>query len=389
MRLKLLVVALLGVVGIGAIGFALAGANANAAETVEYLTATAAVGDVTDDVAATGALASSLRSATAFGVDPWLVTDGANPPDSAHAWPVEAVEVTVSDRVAAGDVLATADASAASADLRDARRALLSAKNTLRTAEDELIDADETDDTNRRLQARNSLYDAQTRLAQAEQDVADLEAIVALATITAPIEGVVTEVNITAGFDAPSGAAIVIDSATYEVTTDVVEDDLGDIELGQAATVVVDAIGAEVQGTVSAISPIATDGGDVVSYPVTVTLDSAPEGARSGMTAEVTITIATAQGVVTVPASALQGSAGSYSVLVLDAAGQPVSQPVEVGLVTSARVEVISGLAAGAQVVTGTTADLIENSTNGGFPGGGGVIRDGGGPAVNEFRPAP
>ena len=39
------------------------------------------------------------------------------------------------------------------------------------------------------------------------------------------------------------------------VTTDVVESDLT-VELGQAATVTVDAIGTTVEGTVTAISPV-------------------------------------------------------------------------------------------------------------------------------------
>ena len=60
----------------------------------------------------------------------------------------------------------------------------------------------------------------------------------------------------TAGFDAPAGAAVVIDAPTYEVTTDVVESDLADVEVGQTAAVRVDAIDAELTGTVTAISPV-------------------------------------------------------------------------------------------------------------------------------------
>ena len=71
---------------------------------------------------------------------------------------------------------------------------------------------------------------------------------------------------------------------------------------------------AVIDGTVSAISPVAaTSSGNssVVSYPVTVTLTGAPATLRSGMTADVTITIASANGVLTVPAAALAARRGT------------------------------------------------------------------------------
>ena len=64
-----------------------------------------------------------------------------------------------------------------------------------------------------------------------------------------------TEVNVAAGFDAPSGAAVVVDSPTFQITTDVVESDLGDIAVGQTAAITISAVGADVTGKVSAISP--------------------------------------------------------------------------------------------------------------------------------------
>ena len=70
-------------------------------------------------------------------------------------------------------------------------------------------------------------------------------------------------------------------------------------------------------GTVTAIAPTAagdTTGG-VVSYAVTVSLENVPATVRAGMTADVTITIDSATNVLTVPAAALRGTAGNYSVL--------------------------------------------------------------------------
>ena len=100
------------------------------------------------------------------------------------------------------------------------------------------------------------------------------------------------------------------------------------------------------------------------------------------MTADVTITIDSATNVLTVPAAALRGTAGNYSVLVLGADGTPTAQPVEVGLVTNTTAEIKSGLAEGQEVVTGVNTAQNGNATtgNGGFGGGGfnGAVPGGG-----------
>ena len=71
------------------------------------------------------------------------------------------------------------------------------------------------------------------------------------------------------------------------------------------------------------------------------------------MTANVTITIDSATNVMTIPAAALRGTTGNYTVLILAADGTPTAQPVQVGLVTNTTAEIKSGLAVGQQVVTG------------------------------------
>jgi macrolide-specific efflux system membrane fusion protein len=99
------------------------------------------------------------------------------------------------------------------------------------------------------------------------------------------------------------------------------------------------------------------------------------------MTADVTITIDSVTNVLTVPAAALRGTAGAYTVLTLDATGTPVAQPVQVGLVTNTTAEIKGGLSAGQQVVTGVnTAQTTTTTTTGGAGGlGGGLGVPGGG----------
>jgi RND family efflux transporter MFP subunit len=389
MKLKVIALVALVAVGVGAVAVATGAIGAKAASGPDYLTANATVGDLTDDVAATGTLAASESYGLVFGVDPYLVGDG-EAPVSADTWPVTKVNVTVGDTVAKGDVVATADTTDLKRQLATATADVRSAQIQLAIAQDTL-DAATTTDAVR--QAKLGLYGAQNQDSQATEARRVIQAKIKAASLKAPIAGVVTAVSIRAGFDAPSGAAIVIASTTYEVSTDVVESDLANIKVGQTASVSITALDATVNGKVSAISPVAGDSSSsVVSYPVTVTLTDPPAAARAGMTADVTITTASATGVLTVPSSALQGTSGSYTVLTLAPDGTAQRTPVDVGLVTSTGAEIKSGLAEGTAVVTGTASDLIGTTTGGtgtfprgGFavPGGGPVFQRGGGNTTN------
>ena len=382
MKLKLAALVTLVAVGVGAVAVASGVVGASAASGPEYLTANATVGDVTDDVAATGTLAAAETYGLLFGADPYIVDDG-DAPASQGTWPVTDVGVKVGDTVAAGDVLASADTADLERDLAAATADLSVANINLRIAEEALDDADTTAATR---QAKLALYAAQNQQSQATEARRAIQRQIAAASLKAPIAGVVTEVNIRTGFDAPVGPAIVVASTTYQVTTDVVESDLADIELGQTASVSIDALDTEVEGTVSAISPVAGDGSSgVVAFPVTVTLTDAPPEARAGMSADVTITVASATGVLTVPSSALEGTDGDYAVMTLGADGSPQRTPVDVGLVTSTSAEIKSGLAEGTAVVTGTASDLIGTADggNGTFPRGGFAV-PGGGPIIER-----
>jgi len=89
-------------------------------------------------------------------------------------------------------------------------------------------------------------------------------------------------------------------------------------------------------------------------------------------------TTASANGVLAVPAAAIRGAAGNYSVLVLTN-GTPEARVVTVGLMTSSLVEIKSGLSAGDQVVIGTSSQQRTGTTTNAGGGGGFVVPDGGG----------
>jgi RND family efflux transporter MFP subunit len=372
MRLKLLAIVLLFVVAGGAVAYSVGGFGAPTAAATSLLTATASVTNVTDEVAATGTVVASQTFSLAFGAQP-VTTSGSSssassPANSSVTWPVTTLNVAVGDQVTQGEVLAAADTTDLEAQITDAKRSDLTAGIQLKQAQDQLTAAS---GTSARRQAKIGLYSAESGKDKADQALADLVAQRAEASLTAPGAGIVTAVNIQVGANAPSGAAITIESADLDVSTSVVESDVARISEGQKASIAIAAVNATIQGTVTSIAPSASSAGNggVVSYPVMIALDAPPTALRSGMSADVTIVTATASNVVAIPSRALSGSAGNYTVRVVASDGTVQTRAVTVGLITSSLAEIQSGLQAGEQVVTGTSS--AQNGTTQGVFGGG------------------
>ncbi len=254
-------------------------------------------------------------------------------------------------------------------------------------------------------------------IANAETALADAQAALAAATITAPIAGRVTAVNATVGQES-TGTAIVLQSLQLATSVGVSESDILNLKVGQAANVAITATGGTATGKVTAINPVATSSGGstAVTYTVVVTLDdaesttastdtdgtsggtatgtataaSAPPAASAsastsplpGMSAEITIVTAQADNAIAVPAIALSGTSGNYTVRVMGTDGAVQSRAVEVGLIASDYAQITNGIAAGEAVVTGSSADRTTTSTSSGSSGrngGFGGLNGGGG----------
>jgi macrolide-specific efflux system membrane fusion protein len=179
---------------------------------------------------------------------------------------------------------------------------------------------------------------------------------------------------VVAGVLAPSGNAILLEVGPMQATASFPESAIATLKVGQAAQVTVTAIGTTpIAGTVSQITPTASSssgGSSVVTYAVLIALPDAPATVLSGMTASVAVTTAQAANVIAVPAIALLGSAGSYTVRVIAADGTPQVVVVQVGLVTTSLAEIKSGIAEGDTVSIGTVS---ARTTTTSAAGGGGV----------------
>jgi HlyD family secretion protein len=205
---------------------------------------------------------------------------------------------------------------------------------------------------------------AEAEIEQARISLADAEEALAKATLVAPFAGIVTAVNVSEGEFASGVAIQLVDHNSLEVILEVDEVDIGELSIGQAATINLETWPeAEIASEVVSIAPIAnTDPGSaLVTYEVHLSLGETDLPVRVGMTANANLITAQFEDVLLVPNRAIKvdRAAGEYSVLLLttDADGTQTSTevPITIGLRDGENTQVTDGLQAGDEL-------LIESS---------------------------
>lgn len=229
--------------------------NTTAQSTVQ--TATVKKGDITVEITATGNLAMPDSVDLSFG----------------SSGKVREVLVEMGDQVKKGQVLAKLDTSTleqnliqAQINVKSAQYSLEKAKEPTTTASgDRILSApDPLDIEIKELQ----LELAKLRLAEAQRQLEE-------ATIVAPFDGLVAEVNVSAGDRVSEGATVIrlLNPSKLEVDVLVSEMDVFQIKPGARATVQVDAVsGISFPARVKQISPAATIQQNVVNYKVRLEL---------------------------------------------------------------------------------------------------------------------
>lgn len=227
----------------------------------------------------------------------------------------------------------------AQADLANAQANLLAAKATLekskatamqssqdyqRTLEltkEGVMAQQQLDAAKATLDANNAAVSAaQAQVTQAAAQVQQKEAAVKVAqtnlnytTITSPVDGTVVARNVDVGqtvaasLQAPTLFVIAQDLTKMQVYVATDESDVGMIKVGQPATFKVDAFPKDTfRGVVDQIRLNATTVQNVVTYTTVVDFDNPELKLFPGMTAYVTIPVATATNVLKVPNGALR-----------------------------------------------------------------------------------
>ncbi len=204
---------------------------------------------------------------------------------------------------------------------------------------------------------------AQVNEAQAQLDYA--QAQIDNSVIKAPIDGIISAVNYEVGENVTPDTPVItmLNPDDLEAEVLVSEADIAKIAIGQNAEITFDAFGDGIKfaGQVYFIDPASTMVQDVVYYRVKTRLTDRNQiesenniTVKPGMTANLTITTAEKDNVVSIPSRAvIENADGSEDVRILKPDGTVEERPVKTGLRgDEGMVEIVSGVNEGDNVIT-------------------------------------
>ncbi|OYX42329.1 MAG: hypothetical protein B7Z02_12360 [Rhodobacterales bacterium 32-67-9] len=266
--------------------------------------------------------------------------------------------VSAGDTVVTGEVLARLDPEDLDADLRAAEAGVAVAEAQLRSATDARDRARElaargVGSATRLEDASRALVAAEARLEQARAALARAADLRRLATLTAPQDGVVTEVAAEPGATLSAGQRVLRLAATgeREIVIDLSEADVAAIQPGATFT-------ARLAANAAVTAPAVLTRVDPVAERATrtrrlhLTLTDPPDGFRLGALARVTPVVHAGAGVV-LPVGSVLDPESAPAVWVVAPDDRSVARtPVTLGATLGGFVLVVSGLTAGDEIVT-------------------------------------
>lgn len=226
------------------------------------------------------------------------------------------------------------------------------ASDTYETASDNLTDASKNNDRNIS-NAADSLEKAQKQKEYSNdssaQTIEDYQEQITACTVTAPISGVITAMEVEEG-DTYLGEGktlfSIANSQNFIVSASVDEYDVSSISKDMTAAVIVEALGDdELPAKVSYIAPTATtstsgNSAGSASYDLEIALDDENADLRIGMTAKASIVKEAVYDVLTVPYDCVTTDEDGNSSVTIDKDGEKVQVPVTLGMQSDYYVEI-------------------------------------------------
>jgi RND family efflux transporter MFP subunit len=201
---------------------------------------------------------------------------------------------------------------------------------------------------------RQDFDTADARVKVSTAAVREAETMMSYAQVTAPFDGVVTRKLADVGDLAMPGKPLLeIEAPTsLRFEADLPEAILDRVKLGEKMAV---RLAKVIEGTVSEISPVA----DPVSRTFNVKLDLPPtEGLRTGQFGRVSVPVAEVK-LLLVPQSAVL-KRGQMELIFIAKDGKAALRLVKTGKTLEDRIEVLSGLEEGEQIIVSETTQLID-----------------------------
>ncbi len=205
----------------------------------------------------------------------------------------------------------------------------------------------------------NDIAPLQAQVDQAWQNVKLAEYQLEQSKIIAPADGFITDIAFNAGEIASGQPLITLDTNRFYIKVLVSEADVAKIQPGQTVNMTFDAFEqkGELIGNVREIYPAETAIQGVVYYLAKIDFDSGKLRVKAGMTANLVVRVAGKNNVFVVPARALQYEKNQpYVQVVVYENGSSQKKierrNVQIGLQGDEKVEVVSGVQEGIEVIT-------------------------------------
>ncbi|MCI9273491.1 MAG: efflux RND transporter periplasmic adaptor subunit [Clostridiales bacterium] len=180
-----------------------------------------------------------------------------------------------------------------------------------------------------------------------------------LDTITAPVSGIVSVINVKGNSYADTSKPIMVisDINSMQVRLSVNESQISAVQIGQKATITGAGFkNSEYSGTVKSIADVATQtvstSGQETVVEVIVTVDHAGEDLKSGLTAKCEITTSNDDGMLIAPYEAVRAEDDGQEYVYIYQDGRAVKRTITTGREFNSGFEILSGLKTGDRIIT-------------------------------------
>lgn len=200
----------------------------------------------------------------------------------------------------------------------------------------------------------NAVKNAQAEVDKAKKSLSEAQSLLDTPVLVAESDGIVTAINYMPGEEVPADKAIVVigDSQQKQVTISVSQEDIASVEIGQLVELrFSSAPESAVDGKVIKKSLLPKDGGDGVSYEVTIALDEDDPELLEGMTCSVKFILKKVENVLTLANKAITLRDGKQFVTVKLPDGSHEEREIKTGFSDGRISEVTDGLSDGDIVV--------------------------------------
>jgi membrane fusion protein (multidrug efflux system) len=231
--------------------------------------------------------------------------------------------------------------------------------------------------------SQNAYDNTQSNFQVSQATLKSLEAQVVLtrtalndAVVRAPLDGSIAKRHVQPGEKVSQDMPLfsIVDLSRMELQAPVPASEIGNVKLGQEATIRVEGIeGQSYGGRVERINPVSEAGSRSIN--IYIKIENPERALRGGMFASGVLNLSKSAPLPAIPVAAVRAENGLSFVYALEG-GKLARHPVELGKVAEQEgyVEIRSGLAAGAQIVTARMTGLK--------PGAPAVVKGGAAPAV-------